>query len=105
MPVRYSRHYYDLHKLAESPVKVSALTDLALLKSVVDFKERFYYASWARYDLAKPGSFKLTPPDNQIAGLERDYRAMRDMFYKEPPEFADILRSLQLLEDEINESA
>jgi hypothetical protein len=47
----------------------------------------------------------LTPPQNQIAALERDYRAMRDMFYKEPPAFADILRSLQLLEDEINESA
>jgi len=45
MPVRYSRHYYDLHKLAESPVKRSALTDLALLRSVVDFKKRFYYTS------------------------------------------------------------
>lgn len=46
MPVRYSRHYYDLHnKLAESPVKLSALTDLALLRSVVDFKKRFYYTS------------------------------------------------------------
>jgi hypothetical protein len=105
MPVRYSRHYYDLHKLAESSVKLSALTDLTLLKSVVDFKERFYYTSWARYDLAKPGSFRLTPPHNQVAALERDYRAMRDMFYKVPPEFADILRSLQLLEDEINESS
>ena len=48
---------------------------------------------------------RLTPPHNQIAGLERDYRAMHDRFYKEPPEFADILRSLQLLENEINESA
>ena len=105
MPVRYSRHYYDLHKLAESSVKLSALTDLTLLKSVVDFKERFYYTSWARYDLAKPGSFRLTPPHNQVAALERDYRAMRDMFYKVPPEFADILRSLQLLEDVINESS
>jgi hypothetical protein len=104
IPIRYSRHYYDLHRLAESPVKQSALTDLALLRSVVDFKERFYYSSWAHYDLAKPGSFRLTPPQNQIAALERDYRAMHDMFYKQPPEFAVILRFLQLLENEINKS-
>jgi hypothetical protein len=27
---------------------------------------------------------------------------MRDMFYREPPEFADVLRSLNSLEKEIN---
>lgn len=102
IPARYSRHYYDLHKLAESPVKQAALSDLALLKSVVEFKERFYYSSWAHYDLAKPGSFRLSPPQSQIAALERDYRAMRDMFFRKPPEFAEALRSLKMLENEIN---
>jgi Nucleotidyl transferase AbiEii toxin, Type IV TA system len=62
IPARYSRHYYDLCKLSESPMKRSALANLTSLKSVVDFKERFYYSSWARYDLAIPGSFRLSPP-------------------------------------------
>jgi hypothetical protein len=88
--------------LAASPVKQAALSDLDLLKSVVEFKERFYYSSWAHYDLAKPGSFRLCPPPSQIAALERDYQAMRDMFYREPPEFAAILAGMEALELEIN---
>jgi len=102
IPARYSRHYYDLFKLADSPVKQAALSNLALLKSVVEFKERFYYSSWAHYDMARPGSFLLSPPQSQIAALERDYRAMRDMFYREPPEFVAILAGLVALEQEIN---
>jgi hypothetical protein len=52
--------------------------------------------------LAKPGSFLLNPPQSQIAALERDYREMRDMFYREPPEFAAILAGMAALELEIN---
>jgi predicted nucleotidyltransferase component of viral defense system len=37
----YSRHYYDLYKLTESAIKKSALSNIALLKDVVEFKERF----------------------------------------------------------------
>ena len=102
IPARYSRHYYDLYKLSESPIRSAALSDLTLLKSVVEFKERFYYSSWARYDLAIPGSFRLSPPDSQLPTLERDYRAMRDMFYREPPTFEAILAGLASLEQEIN---
>jgi hypothetical protein len=105
IPVRYSRHYYDLFKLAGSPVKQVALSDLDLLKSVVEFKERFYYSSWAHYDMAKPGSFRLSPPSSQIAALERDYRAMRDMFYRDPPEFGAILAGMEALELDINTPA
>jgi hypothetical protein len=44
----------------------------------------------------------LSPPESQLPALERDYRAMRDMFYRKPPEFADVLRSLNMLENEVN---
>jgi len=103
IPARYSRHYYDLYRLANSPIKSSALSNLALLADVVAFKERFYYSSWARYDLARPGSFRLLPPPSQTSALARDYRAMRDMFYRDPPEFAAILEGLAALESEIND--
>jgi len=102
IPPRYSRHYYDLYKLSESPIKGASLANLTLLRSVVEFKERFYYSSWARYDLAVPGSFRLSPPNSQLSALERDYRAMRDMFYREPPTFGAILAGLAALEQEIN---
>jgi hypothetical protein len=105
IPARYSRHYYDLYKLSESSVRKAALGNLTLLKAVVEFKERFYYSSWARYDLALPGSFRLSPPDSQLPALERDYRAMRDMFFREPPTFETILAGLGELEREINSEA
>ena len=102
IPPRYSRHYYDLYKLANSPVKQAALADQALLRAVVEFKQRFYYSAWAQYETALPGSFRLIPPERQRAALERDYREMRDMFYREPPEFAEVIQVLAALEDEIN---
>ena len=105
IPARYSRHYYDLYKLSESPIRKTALANLNLLTSVVEFKERFYYSSWARYDLAVPGSFRLGAPDSQLPALERDYRAMRDMFFRDPPDFAVILAGLMALEQEINGEA
>ena len=103
MPARHSRHYYDFYKMAGSKIKDAAFSDLALLLDVVAFKELFYYSSWARYDLAKPGSFRLSPPPRQVAALLRDYKEMRDMFYREPPELATILAALPLLEEEIND--
>jgi hypothetical protein len=102
IPTRYSRHYYDLYRLAQSSIKGSALSNLALLKDVVEFKERFYASSWARYDLARPGTFRLSPPESQVTALERDYRAMQEMFYRKPPVFTAILGGLTLLEQEIN---
>jgi len=62
-PNRYSRHYYDIFQLCNSEVKGEALDDLALLEKVVDFTSRFYRANFARYDLLKPGTAKLMPPD------------------------------------------
>ena len=56
IPQRYSRHYYDLYKLARSCVRQSALADPTLLGDVVAFKQRFYPCAWARYDLAVLGS-------------------------------------------------
>ncbi len=102
MPARYSRHYYDLYRMAGSHVRQSALDNLGLLEDVVDFKQRFYPCAWARYEDAKPGSFKLIPSESQRAELKRDYRAMELMIFGEVPAFEAILNALQELEGEIN---
>lgn len=41
-PDRYSRHYYDMARLAKSTIKENAFSDLDLLASVVASKDRFY---------------------------------------------------------------
>ena len=103
IPQRYSRHYYDLYKLAVSPVRASALAQSSLLQDVVAFKQRFYPSAWARYDLAVPGTFKLLPTtQSQLADLERDYQEMQVMLFGEAPDFGSLLDELRKLEAEIN---
>lgn len=104
--IRYSRHYYDLAMMADNEaVKSAALGDLELLHSVVNFKAKFYPASWANYDLAKPGTFKLLPPNHNFKSIAEDYKQMQVMFYGEIPEFDHLMETLQGLEDEINAMA
>lgn len=101
-PLRYSRHYYDLARMAKSIIKGAALADFALLKSVVESKMQFYPRNWARYDLAMPGSMKLAPPDYLLRSLRRDYQEMAIMIYGERISFDEILEQIRILEAEIN---
>ena len=102
VPGRYSRHYYDIAMLARGPVRKEALADKDLLAQVVRHKETFYPSAWARYDLARPGSFRVVPVENRVAALERDYRDMAVMIFGEPPKFDWIMETLKALEQEIN---
>lgn len=101
-PLRYSRHYYDLAKMAKSPAKQAALIDPELLASVVEFKQRFYPRGWARYELAKPGTFRLVPEGTALAATAADYRAMGNMIFGEIPSFNSIIETLKQLQNEIN---
>lgn len=98
----YSRHYYDVFHLAASPVKDNALRDLQLLADVVQFKQRFYRCPWAKYEDAKPSTFRLLPSLESSKELMNDYRSMHEMFFKTPPAWKEIMASLSRLESEIN---
>lgn len=101
-PSRYSRHYYDLARMAQSPIKDQSLAQLELLAEVVDFKQRFYPRSWARYELAKPGSLKLIPPAHVLSVIRKDYQDMQQMIFGGVLTFEQIMSTLEALELEIN---
>lgn len=101
-PARYSRHYYDLYRMAGSPVKDKALQNPELLKAVVEFKKKFYRRPWAKYDKAVPGTIKLIPQNRYLEALEEDYSKMRQMFYDDVPEMSTIISRLKTLEKELN---
>lgn len=102
-PVRYSRHYYDLYMMAANPsVKGAALSNLGLLQNVVEFKQKFYPRGWAKYELAKPGTLKLIPPERILDAMRNDYAAMREMIFGRCPSFDEIITGLAKLEDKIN---
>ncbi len=103
VPPRYSRHYYDLWCMAQSSVKEAALGDLVLLRRVVAFKDRFYPAGGAHYELARPGTMRLMPPEDCLPALQADYEHMKNMIFGETPEFERILEVIRMLETEIND--
>jgi len=102
MPLRYSRHYYDLYCLAHSDIKKKAFADITLLQHVVDFKKKFYPRGWAKYDEARPGTFCLMPPAHSMKTLESDYKKMREMIYGIRPDYTTLMQYIKQLESEIN---
>lgn len=101
-PSRFSRHYADMASLAVHSAATTALSLGELRNRVVNWKSQFFGSGWARYDLAQPGTFRLVPPHERTADLERDYRAMRDMYLSPPQEFSAIIKQLTGLEQRIN---
>lgn len=102
-PSRYSRHYYDLYKLAHSDVKEKALSDTGLLKSVVDFKMTFWRSNAAHYDLCAPGTMRLMPPNGSIPLVKQDYASMRNMIFGTAPDFDELMSGVFHLQSEINQ--
>jgi len=102
IPLRHSRHYYDLAQMAQSSVKDEALNDLNLLEDVVVFKQKFYMSAWAKYENAKVGTFKILPPKFRYKELKSDYDSMRSMIFDKYLTFDEIIFTLQELENEIN---
>jgi len=103
MNQRSSRHYYDVFQMAGTSLKVKALDDLKLLQNVAEFKNVFYRSPAARYDLSKPGTFKLVPSAYKQKLLAEDYERMREMIFGKVPDFSVIIQTLETLEDEIND--
>lgn len=102
IPVRYSRHYYDLYCMSCSPIQLRAMEQPELLTQVAEFKKKFYPRNWAKYDLARMGSIRLLPAEHSIQRLREDYAVMRAMIYGRYPDFDEILNEIGKLEAEIH---
>jgi hypothetical protein len=102
-PERFSRHYADTAAMANHPAASKAVDQHELRNRVVQWKSQFFGSSWANYNQAKPGTFRLVSPPERFPALRRDYHAMRDMYLSEPVSFDQILATLEELERRINQ--
>lgn len=102
-PLRYSRHYYDLYMMIESDVAKTALDDIHLLKTVIDFKMKFYPCNWSNYEDILIGKCKLIPSDTAISFFTNDYENMRNMIFGKCPTFDIILSTLRNFERIVND--
>jgi hypothetical protein len=81
---------------------MTALEDIDLLESVAAFKMKFYPRTWARYELAKPGTLRLVPDGPVRRAVEKDYVDMRHMIFGEVPTTEEIFEELLRLESDVN---
>jgi hypothetical protein len=101
-PPRYSRHYYDLARLADLQIGAEAIKNIDLLAAVVRFKEVFFASNRARYDLARPGTLRLVPPEFRLSEITRDYQDMQSMLFGDIPSLEEIWKRLRVLEATVN---
>lgn len=102
VPIRQSRHYYDFHCLLQSKFKAESEKLTELLERVAKHKSIYFRAGWANYENAKKGSLKLIPSDRVLSELAEDYKKMAEMFFETPPEWPEIIKSIQHFEDKFN---
>ncbi len=102
LPARYARHYYDLYRMSQSSVKVSAFEKKDLLARDIIFKSKFYYSRGASYDTASLADIRLVPPERLFPEIEADYERMKNMIYGEKPEFTSLMEHIAILEKEIH---
>ena len=102
MPQRLARHAYDLHQMMLSGVGADALAEPELLKRVARHKAFFYNQAEVDYTAASSGGLRVVPEGPRQKELADDYAAMRDFFMAEPPPFEDILKSLQIIQQQAN---
>ncbi len=102
--IRMARHYYDLWCLIRAGVGDHALADMALFERVTEHREIFFRYSWVDYSTHKPGTFRLVPPQTQLANWRSDYKAMLGpMFFGDIPDFDEILCTAGEFEKRFNQ--
>ena len=72
-------------------------------RCVAGHKSRFFSSGWTHYETARPGTFRLVPPQSRHAALARDYATMAPMFIGSPIEFDVLLQHLQAAEQQLND--
>jgi hypothetical protein len=102
---RFSRHYADLAALSKLEAGRQAIIRDDLMERVVAHKKVYFAAKWNKMEEAVRGTFRLIPSEKHLKELEADYSAMRQMYFKEPPPWSEIVETLRALEAEINKAS
>lgn len=99
---RISRHYYDLHCLADTTLGREAMTNDELGSDCVRHARMFF--NRPDFDLASAvkGGFHLVPAKEMREALRRDYAATEAMIFGKAPAFDEIIASTEKIEAMVN---
>ena len=101
-PKRYSRHFYDIYKMILTDIREKSFENIELLKSVINFKKKFYASNWAKYDDIMNANLKLIPLKEGLEIFSKDYDSMKNMLFGEKIPFDKIINTLKEYEKELN---
>ncbi len=102
LPIRQSRHYYDVVMLANNATFADLKKEPGLLRKAAIHNMAFFKSANAFYETADYGTIKLLPTSNILNDLIHDYNLMQSMFIGEPPQFATLLEKLEETENYLN---
>ncbi len=99
---RVSRHYYDVHRLAQADSARVWQTDYALAVDCATHARLFFGSPDLGLDTAAAGTYTLTPDAAMHEALVRDYAAMSGMIFGDIPSLDTVLASVAALQEAIN---
>jgi hypothetical protein len=101
---RITRHYYDVHRLVESPLREHALGNLELAIDCSRHARMFFNRPDFALQSAVPGRFVLTPTNGMLEALRRDYDRMAEMIFGPVPSFDAVIHSIESFEAAVNQT-
>ena len=99
---RVSRHYYDIHLLAQADGAQAWQADHGLATDCATHARVFFGSPDLGLDTAAAGTFTLTPDAAMHDALGRDYAAMSGMIFGDIPPLDTVLASVAALQKAIN---
>jgi hypothetical protein len=100
---RLARHYYDLHCLWEHGAGRKAAGDPALFERVATHRKMYFPRNAEAQRALQKGTLQLVPDDRVLPDWRRDYDAMREMFYGDPPEFKELIQTAAIIQHTFNQ--
>ncbi|CAM3822422.1 nucleotidyl transferase AbiEii/AbiGii toxin family protein [Polaromonas hydrogenivorans] len=102
---RVSRHYYDIHRLAQAQGAQAWQADHGLAADCAKHARLFFGSPDLGLESAAVGTFTLVPDDAMQGALGRDYAAMSGMIFGDIPRLDTVLASVAALQEAINAAA
>lgn len=98
MPIRYSRHYYDIYMIYKSNYFPLIMSNTELFEEVKTFKSKYYRTSWSKIEQCSFKNIAIVPTEARLKELEDDYNNMKEMIFENRPSFEEIVKGLHDLE-------
>lgn len=102
---RYSRHYYDVYRILNSPYRKACLANADLFFEAMDFSARFYPVTTFDYKEVDFSNLQLEIPQSLLPALELDYERMKGMLYGDKPSFDTIYQTILTFKEELRATA